>query len=66
MTGLLAECCRRLDRVVVREFLSVALAFFLEDLEPAHLLGSHVAPRNAEVGRIELQFKDPLEEAAGD
>ena len=50
----------------MREFLPVALTFFLENLEAAHLLGGHVAPRNAEVGRIELQFKDPLEEAAGD
>jgi hypothetical protein len=44
----------------------VALAFFLEDLKPAHLLRCHVAPGDTEVGRIELQFEDPLEEAAGD
>ena len=50
----------------MREFLPVTLPFFLEDLQAAHLLGSHVAPRNAEVGRIELQFKHPFEEPAGD
>jgi hypothetical protein len=43
----------------------VALAFFLEDLKPAHLLRCHVAPGDTEVGRIELQFEDPLEQAAG-
>ena len=50
----------------MREFLPIALAFFLDDLEPTHLLGGYVAPRDAEVGRIELQFEDPLEEATGD
>ncbi|HZT29496.1 MAG TPA: hypothetical protein VFA33_06415 [Bryobacteraceae bacterium] len=52
--------------IVVREFLPIALAFFLEDLEATHLLGGHVAPGNAKVGRIELQFEDPLEKATGD
>ena len=44
----------------------VLLAFFLEDLEAANLLCCYVAPRNAEVGRIELQFEDPLEKPTGD
>jgi len=57
---------RDLKWIVVREFLPIALAFFLEDLEATHLLGGHVAPGNAKVGRIELQFEDPLEKATGD
>jgi hypothetical protein len=50
----------------VREFLPISLAFFLDDLEPTHLLGGYVGPWDAEVGRIELQFEDPLKEATGD
>ena len=50
----------------MREFLPIAFAFFLENLEAAHFLGGHVAPRNAEVGRIEFQLKDPLKQPAGD
>ena len=48
------------------EFALVLLAFFLEDLEAANLLCCHVAPRNTEVGRVELKFEDPLEEATSD
>ena len=43
-----------------------SLALFLEDLEATDLFGGHVAPGNVEVGRVELQLKDPLKEAAGD
>jgi hypothetical protein len=50
----------------VCEFAFIAFAFFLEDLEAADLLCGDVAPRNTEVGRIELQFEDPLEKATGD
>jgi hypothetical protein len=42
------------------------LALFLEDLEATDLLGGHVAPGDVEVGRVEFQFQDPFEEAAGD
>src|SRR5579871_2860180 len=52
--------------VVVCEFAFIAFAFFLEDLEATDLLCGDVAPRNTEVGRIELQFEDPLEKAASD
>ena len=64
--GLFIECSWLLKRVVVCEFALVTLAFFLEDLEAAHLLGSYVAPGNTEVGRVKLKFEDPLEEATGD
>ena len=50
----------------MREFLPIALALFLDDLESAHFLGGYVGPGDTEVGRIELQFEDPLKEATGD
>jgi len=50
----------------VREFLPISLAYFFDDLKPTHLLGGYVGPGDAEVGRIELQFEDPLKKATGD
>lgn len=50
----------------MHEFLPISLAFFFDDLEPTYLLGGYVGPWDAEVGRIELQFEDPLKEATGD
>src|SRR3974390_2137315 len=64
--GLFIGCSWRLEWIVVLEFALVLLAFFLEDLEAANLLCCHVAPRNTEVGRVELKFEDPLEEATSD
>ena len=43
----------------------VAVAFFLEDLETADLFGGDVAPGDAEVRRVELEFQQPFKEAAG-
>ena len=46
------------------QFAPIALAFFIDDLEATHLLGGDVGPGDAEVGRVKLQFEDPLEKAA--
>ena len=43
----------------------ITVAFFFQDLEAADFLRSDVAPGDAEVRRVELQFQQPFKKAAG-
>ena len=43
----------------------IPFAFFLQDLQPTDLFRGDVAPGNTEVRGVELQFQQPLKEAAG-
>src|ERR1022692_4034380 len=53
------------DRRFLRLLPLITVAFFFQDLKPTDLLRGDVAPGNAEMSRVKLQFKQPLKEAAG-
>lgn len=43
----------------------IPVPFFFQDLEATDFLCRNVAPRNAEMRRVELQFQQPLKQASG-
>ena len=53
------------DRRFLRLLPLIAVAFFFQDLKPTHFLRGDVAPGNAEMRGVKLQFQQPLKEAAG-